>query len=153
MHLRNFPGFQANKENPYQHCHTLFLANGNNQTDEQTHSYGIMGMFGVLASKAMSDGVLPGQHLSMPLTTRCVISNGKEVVLMCYQLNTLSLQEDHGIKNFAWATKKMPFFLHNGEVHGEEVSRSKKLYGSFDSKNLPLVNEQCVKQVLSFIAQ
>lgn len=112
-------------------------------------------MFGVLASKAMSDGALLGQHLSTPLTTQCIVSSGKEVVLMCYQLNTLSLQEDHGIKNFAWATKKMPFFLHNeGEDEGEALRRSRKLYGSFDaSKPLPSVNENCVKQVLSFICQ
>lgn len=110
-----------------------------------------MGMFGVLASKAMSDGILPGQHLSKPLTTQCVISNGKEVVLMQYQLNTLSLQDDHGIKNFAWATEKMPFFLYNEEVDGSKKSR--KLYGSFDTKSLPSVNEQCINQVLYFICQ
>jgi hypothetical protein len=107
-------------------------------------------MFGVLVSKAISDGNLVGQHLKVPLTTQCVISNGKETVLMCYQLNTLSLQEDHGIKNCAWGTEKINIFTSSEDNDSEK--RSAKLYGSFDTeKDLPNVNEDCVQSLLSFI--
>lgn len=150
VHLRNFPGYQQGNNNPFPHSHTIFLSDFSNQTIEQIHAYGIMSMFGILVSKAISDGNFVGQHLETPLMTQCVISNGKEIVLMCYQLNTLSLQEDHGIKNLAWATDKMDFFTSPEEI--ESDNRGVKLYGSFDTrKDLPVVNEKCMQNLLAFI--
>ncbi|XP_031556622.1 39S ribosomal protein L37, mitochondrial-like [Actinia tenebrosa] len=150
VHLRNFPGFQPGRNNPFPHSHTIFLSEVSNQTIDQIHAYGIMNMFGVLVSKAISDGNFVGQHLGTPLTTQCVITNGTEVVLMCYQLNTLSLQEDHGIKNLAWSSEKMNFFTSPEKNDSED--RSIKLYGSFDTrKDCPTINEKCIQNLLAFI--
>ena len=126
----------------------LFLTNVNKLTYEQQQAYGIMSMFGSLVSLAMDGGVHMGQHLENPLVTKCVITDGSQFTLMCYQLNTLSFQEDSGIKNCAWASRSMNLF---------EISPSKvrpKLYEILDvGDNVPGFSDECFKLVLAFLTK
>ncbi|XP_001631633.2 39S ribosomal protein S30, mitochondrial [Nematostella vectensis] len=147
VHLKNFPGFHAASSNPFPHNHTMFLANAFGQRLDQTHAFGIMSMFGVLASTAMSRGVKPGEHLSEPVCTQCVITDGRQLVLMCYQLNTMSLQEDHGVKNLAWGTDYMDLFKDNASEKGHTG-----LFGSLNiDQEIPSVNEDSVRRLLFFL--
>lgn len=148
VHLRNIPGFQNSAFNKYSHNHTLLLTNVNKLTYEQQQAYGIMSMFGSLVALAMDSGVKMGEHLEKPLVTKCVITDGIQFTLMCYQLNTLSFQEDSGIKNFAWASHSMNLF---------EKSASKvrpALYEILDGGNdVPGFNDECFKSILAFLCQ
>ena len=148
VHLRNIPGFQNSSFNKYSHNHTLFLTNVNKLTYEQQQAYGIMSMFGSLVALAMDSGVKMGEHLETPLVTKCVITDGIQFTLMCYQLNTLSFQEDSGIKNCAWASHTMNLF---------EKSASKVrpiLYEILDAgDDVPGFNDECFKSILAFLCQ
>ena len=67
---------------------------------------------------------------------------------MCYQLNTLSFQEDSGIKNCACDSSSMNLF---------EKSSSKVrpiLYEIVDAgDDIPDFNDECLKSILSFVCQ
>jgi len=122
--------------------------NVNKLTYEQQQAYGIMSMFGSLVALAMDSGVKMGEHLETPLVTKCVITDGIQFTLMCYQLNTLSFQEDSGIKNCAWASHSMNLF---------EKSASKVrpvLYEILDAgDDVPGFNDECFKSILAFLCQ
>ena len=126
----------------------MFLTNINKLTYEQQQAYGIMSMFGSLVALAMDDGVQVGQHLQKPLVTKCVITDGIQFTLMCYQLNTLSFQEDSGIKNCAWVSHSMNLF---------EMTAAKAkplLFEILDvGDKVPGFNDECFKTVLAFLCQ
>ena len=44
-------------------------------------------MLGSLVALANDSGVKLGEHFEIPLLTKCVITDGIEFTLMCYQLN------------------------------------------------------------------
>lgn len=148
LHLQNNPGFQNSALYKYPYNHTMFLTNINKLTFEQQQAYGIMSMFGSLVALAMDDGVQMGQHLQKPLVTKCVITDGIQFTLMCYQLNTLSFQEDFGIKNCAWVSHSMNLF---------KVTTAKRkplLFETLDMDNeVPGFNDECFKTVLAFLCQ
>ena len=124
------------------------MTNVNNLTYEQQQAYGIMSMFGSLVALAMDSDVKMGEHLETPLVAKCIITDGIQFTLMCYQLNTLSFQEDSGIKNCAWASNSMNLF---------EKSASKVrpvLYEILDAGHVvPGFNDECFKSILGFLCQ
>ena len=148
VHLRNQPGFQNSAFNKYPYNHMLFLTNVNRLTYNHQQAYGIMSMFGSLVALAMDSGIQMGQHLEKPLVTKCAIMDGSSFTLMCYQLNTLSFQEDSGIKNCAWASPSMNLF---------EKSAAKarpQLYEILDvADDVPGFSDECFKSVLAFLSQ
>ena len=92
-------------------------------------------MFAQLISQAQEAGVLHGTDLKEPLVTQCMVTNGRQITFMVYQLNTLNLMDDKGIWNRTWyspifdmyETKQgVPLLLY------EEAVRGKKLAG-FDN--------------------
>lgn len=148
VHLRNNPGFQNSAFNKYPHNHMLLLTNADSLTYEQQQAYGIMSMFGSLVALAMDNGVQMGQHLDKPLVTKCAITDGIQYTMMCYQLNTLSFQEDFGIKNCAWASHSMPLF--------EKTATKFKplLYEIVDAGDeLHGFSDECFKTILAFLCQ
>lgn len=148
LHLQNKPGFQNSAFYKYPYNHAMFLTNINKLTYDQQQAYGIMSMFGSLVALAMDYGVQMGQHLQKPLVTKCVITDGIQCTLMCYQLNTLSFQEDFGIKNFAWVSHSMNLF---------EVTNAKHkplLFETLDVDNKVCgFNDECFKTVLAFLCK
>ena len=92
-----------------------------------------------------------GEHIEKPLVTKCVITDGIQFTLMCYQLNTLSFQEDIGIKNCAWSSPRMSLFSKQEKtaaqfwsVLHESVERSDEVSG---------FNDECFKSILAFLCQ
>ena len=148
VHLRNIPGFQNSAFNKYLHNHTLFLTNVNKLTYEQQQAYGIMSMFGSLVSMAMDNGVKMGEHLETPFVIKCVVTDGVQFTLMCYQLNTLSFREDSGIKNCAWASDSMNLFE-------KTASKVRPIpYEILDAGDaIPHFNDECLKSIPSFNCQ
>lgn len=148
LHLQNKPGFQNSAFYKYPYNHAMFLTNINKLTYDQQQAYGIMSMFGSLVALAMDYGVQMGQHLQKPLVTKCVITDGIQCTLMCYQLNTLSFQEDFGIKNFAWVSHSMNLF---------EVTNAKHkplLFETLDVDNKVCgFNDECFKTVLALLCK
>jgi len=64
---------------------------------------GIMFTFAHLVASAIRyHGNALGQVLKQPLTAQCIITNGFKMSLLCYQLNTLDLRVDSGVKNIVW---------------------------------------------------
>lgn len=150
VHLRNFPGYHHGNSNPYPHPHTIFLQNTRSIAPDQLRFHGILGMFSVLVSQARELGVKLGEHLTNPLTTQCVVTNGVEFMFMCYQLNTLSMQEEHGIKNIAW-TSNLQYLA----KRKKSLPRKKKAF----YECIPQVlqdsdfNEECFRNLTSFLCR
>ena len=106
-------------------------------------------MFSSLVALAMNSGVQMGQHLEEPLVTKCAITDGIQFTLMCYQLNTLSFQEDSGIKNCAWASPSMNLFTKQEKTAAQVRA---VLYESLERGNeVSGFNDECFKTILTFI--
>ncbi|CAH3184358.1 unnamed protein product [Porites evermanni] len=151
VHLQNNPGFQNTALNKYPYNHMLFLTNTFNLTYEQQQAFGIMSMFSSLVSLAMNDGVQMGQHLEKPLVTKCAITDGIQFTFMCYQLNTLSLQEDSGIKNCAWSSPSMTLFTKQEKTAARLWSVLYESLGRTDE--VAGINDECFKTFLAFLCQ
>jgi len=149
VHLRNNPGFQNSALNKYPYNHMMFLTNTFNLTYDQQKAFGIMSMFSSLVALAMNSGVQMGQHLEEPLVTKCAITDGIQFTLMCYQLNTLSFQEDSGIKNCAWASPSMNLFTKQEKTAAQVRA---VLYESLERGNeVSGFSDECFKTILAFI--
>ena len=149
VHLRNFPGHQHDAWNMYPHNHTMLLTNTVSRYPDQVKAQGVISMFSTLTAAAMQRGVNMGQHLETPLTTKCVITNGIQFTFMCYQLNTLSLQQDHGIKNCAWTSETMDIFT---KKEKNKSGGQAFLYETLPVKK-PSFDEKCFEMLVSFLCQ
>lgn len=88
-----------------------------------------------------------GEHLKEPLTTKCLVTDGIQFTSMCYQLNTLSFQEDIGIKNSAWVSPNMNLFSKQEKTSGQAWSI---LYESLEKgKQVSGFNDKCFKTILA----
>lgn len=58
--------------------------------------------FGRLAAEALNQGASLGDNLEKPLTAQCIAMDGIRLSFLSYQLNTLDLENNDGIKNMAW---------------------------------------------------
>ena len=65
---------------------------------------GTMFSFGRLAAEALNQGTRLGNDLEKPLVTQCIATDGIRLSFLCYQLNTLDLENNNGIKNMVWIT-------------------------------------------------
>ena len=150
IQLPNSPGYHKGQEKA--HPHTMFLADFMSRNQEHMVHHGIQAMFSQLVAIAMEQGYYPGEHLDKPLTTKCVITNGRVYLFMAYQLNTLSLQEDYGVKNIAWYEDFMTLF--NAESTDPFKKGRCTFYEVFphNIKTLEL-DEQCIKKFVSFVTQ
>ena len=147
VHLRNEPGFQNSSLNKYTCNHMMFLTNTYNLTYEQQTAFGIMSMFSSLVALAMDQGVKMGEHLNKPIVTKCIVTDGIQFTLMCYQLNTLSFQEDFGIKNCAWVSPNMDLFRKQEKTSAQVWSI---LYESLEKGDEVLgFNDECFKTILA----
>ena len=129
----------------------MLLTNSTSRHPDEVRAQGVMTMFSMLAAMAREGGVLLGQHLETPLATKCVITNGVQFTFMCYQLNTLSLQQDDGIKNCAWASETMDIFKGGGKIKSDN---QRGLHGTISVKgNQPSFDESCIELLLTFLCQ
>jgi hypothetical protein len=148
-HLANSPGYDSGHETPYPS--TMFLSDFTSQNQEQMLHHGMHVMFSQLVAMAMKQGYHPGQHIDEPMTTKCVITNGRACMFMAYQLNTLSLQEDFGIKNIAWFENFQTLY----DVNLDPFRKGRKTFYEvlpMETKTIQL-NEEAIKTFVAFLKQ
>lgn len=133
------------------HPHTMFLPDFMSRNQEHMIHHGIQTMFTQLVAIAMDQGYYPGEHLREPLTTQCVVTNGRVYLFMAYQLNTLSLQEDFGIKNIAWYTDLETLY----DTEFDPFKNGRRTFYEVFLHNTKAVelNEKCIKTLISFVTQ
>ena len=147
--LPNSAGYDSGYETPFPA--TMLLSDFTSRNKEQMLHHGIHAMFSQLVAMAMQQGYHPGQHLDEPMATKCVITNGRVFMFMAYQLNTLSLQEDFGIKNIAWFEDFKTLYdanfdpFRNGRKTFYEVLPA-------ETKTLD-INEECIRTLIAFLKQ
>ena len=150
VHLRNFPGYHHSNHNPYPHPHTILQQNTLGIAPDQLQSHGLLSMFSVLVSQAREQGIKLGEHLNQPLTTKCIVTNGIEYLFMCYQLNTLSMQEEHGIKNIAWTSNLQCVAKRKNNFPKNKVAFYECLPQALQESQF---SEECFRNLVSFMCQ
>jgi small subunit ribosomal protein S30 len=103
---------------------------------EALHAQGILSSFGWLHSQAFYQGFTTFNDLTYPLSTQTVITDGQVWSFYKYQLNTTlthTLAAENSFKyNKCWGTKEM------------------KLYDSIENGKLQGVNDEVLKNLLTF---
>ncbi|XP_018321270.1 39S ribosomal protein S30, mitochondrial [Agrilus planipennis] len=95
-----------------------------NYTREALHRQGILGSFGWLNAQANNLGFTTYNDITYPLTTQCVITNGKLWSFYVYQLNTILIHSKHvhenPKRNVCWSTDSIKLFdeVKDGKVIG-----------------------------------
>ena len=145
----NSAGDDTSHETPYPAC--MFLSDFTSRNQEQMLHHGIHAMFSQLVAMAMERGFYPGQHLDEPMTTKCVLTNGRAFLFMAYQLNTLSLQEDFGIKNIAWFEDFKALY----DANIDPFRKGQKTFYEVlpADTETPDLNEQCLRTLIAFLKQ
>lgn len=94
-------GLQPNIE--FGNPHTMINLYISERTKKDIFFHQTMFQFAYLASYAMlHQGARFGDVLDTPLTMQSIAFSGKVMFLNCFQLNTLDLNSDDGVKNMAW---------------------------------------------------
>ncbi|XP_065186960.1 large ribosomal subunit protein mL37-like [Sycon ciliatum] len=101
----NYP---LNPRSLLQYPHTLvMIQRRRNVQNEITHMELSVFQFAILAAFAVTRlGYKLGQPCPMPLTMQAIYTNGREVQLSCFQLNTLEMDSSYGLKNVTWSERK-----------------------------------------------
>ncbi|XP_066508300.1 large ribosomal subunit protein mL37-like [Hoplias malabaricus] len=109
--LKNSTGFRD--DYPYPHAHTLYVMEAGNTPrllPEQLRAKMIMFSFGNALARARA---LYGNEcgvLEKPIVVQSVATNGHLFQFVVFQLNTMSLEEDIGVKNLAWVDADQPLY-------------------------------------------
>ena len=62
--------------------------------------------------------------MEKPLTAQCIATDGIRLSFLCFQLNTLDLKNDNGIKNMVWISPGV--FMYDKAVLNEIPGARKK---------------------------
>lgn len=94
------PGFKP----PYafNKPHTIFYINTDFWKSEERHSRSLMMCFAYAMTRAKERFGEDILNLPEPICVQCVDMNQNTLNFTCFQLNTLNLDKDDGIKNFVW---------------------------------------------------
>ena len=98
---------------PYPYPHTLFIVDRKTKSrpTSQMLSHGIMYNHAILQAVAINIlNMKAGQELDHPLAMNTIMTNGRMFAFIYYQLNTLNLQHDDGVKNLVWIKHTVPLF-------------------------------------------
>lgn len=85
--------------------HTIFAADLQTRSRDQTLANGLMNLFSVCAAECVQNGYPLDSHLSQPLSLLGVMATDDQLTFLAFQLNTLDLRrgQDNGLKNILWA--------------------------------------------------
>lgn len=99
---------------PFPHLHTMVLVDIFSWPEDQIIQKALMYLFTHLTTDLIQrQGKRYGDILENPVATQAIITNGKRFHFIWYQLNTLDLKDDSGIKNLVhiesppWLYKKI----------------------------------------------
>merc|ERR1712048_1473696 len=119
-HLRNRSCIEHPRDTPHPNAHTLFLHTQTGRTEEQIKTSVLTTSFLMALSHAQERGHLFGTELrEKAITTQCVVTNGAQLCLGVFQLNTMHLNDDKGLWNRAWFSPV--WRLPHVDAHTQEV--------------------------------
>ncbi|KAJ8673383.1 hypothetical protein QAD02_004645 [Eretmocerus hayati] len=90
-------------------------------TESQIEAHGLMKAFTAAASSARQRFGHDVRQLPKPFTVQCIQSDGKRFNFLVYQLNTLDLEGNEGIKNFCWMLPRIDLYEAAGYVGGKPL--------------------------------
>jgi len=96
------PGKYAEGVPSHPYIRTILDTCDGAEWDDTSRARGIYFMFARLASEALRDGAVMGEDLAMPKSAIYISTSAYSYHFVFYQLNTLALDDDEGIKNLAW---------------------------------------------------
>ncbi len=104
---------------PYTLAHTIFMVDQRHYSPEYLYTQGLIQLFSQSVAGAVQNQFKLDCDLPYPLVTQGIITNGKRFTFVCFQLNTLDLQEnsDSGKCNVFWAGPILD--LYEGVAVGE----------------------------------
>ena len=97
---------------PFTLAHTIFMANCKYNSPEGLYTHGLIQLFSQSVAGAVQNKFKLDRDLPYPLVTQGIITNGKQFTFVCFQLNTLDLQEspESGKCNVFWAGPSLDLF-------------------------------------------
>ncbi|XP_067109519.1 39S ribosomal protein L37, mitochondrial [Osmerus mordax] len=107
----NHTGFRG--DYPYPHPHTLFFMEDGSTVKllaDQLRAKMIMFAFGNALARAHALYGSEAGELDRPVVVQAVGSNGRMFQYVILQLNTTSLQSDHGAKNLVWVEEDQELY-------------------------------------------
>ena len=88
---------------PFPHLHTMFLVDLFSWPEDQIIQKALMYLFTHLTTDlTQRQGKQYGDILEDPVAAQAIVTNGKRFHFIWYQLNTLDLRDDNGIKNLVY---------------------------------------------------
>jgi len=99
----NQPGWRDGFTHP--HAHTMFVKYDDRWTTTQRNAKALMYCFGQTAAQARRQHGMDVKTLPKPIAMQCVLTNGFDYSLVCFQLNTLDVsgsEGGRGVKNLVW---------------------------------------------------
>lgn len=88
---------------PFPHLHTMFLVDISSWPEDQVIQKALMYLFTHLTTDlTQRQGKQYGEVLEDPVAAQAIVTNGKRFHFIWYQLNTLDLRDDSGIKNLVY---------------------------------------------------
>ncbi|KAF4076307.1 hypothetical protein AMELA_G00212970 [Ameiurus melas] len=109
--LRNHTGFREGY--PYPHAHTLFITEAGDAPKlkpEQLRAKLIMFAFGNALARARALYGNESGVLEKPIVVQSVGTSGRLFQFVVFQLNTVDLESDSGVKNLAWVDADQPLY-------------------------------------------
>ena len=108
---------------PTPFTHTVFCLAQRARGREQLLAHGLMQLFSAAAAECVQNGYPLDQDLAFPLCSQGVVTNGHQVMFLCYQLNTLDLRGglEGQRRNVGWAGPVLDLF--SGEAVNREFSQ------------------------------
>ncbi|ESO02640.1 hypothetical protein HELRODRAFT_161929 [Helobdella robusta] len=97
----NLLGYKGLGPFRHPHPHLMFLCYDDLWSSSQHNAKGLMFSFGyacALAKNIYGDDI---KQLPQPISTQCVVTNGRSFNFVCFQLNTLDFEESP-VKNLVW---------------------------------------------------
>ena len=97
---------------PFTLAHTIFMVDHKHHSPEYLYTHGLVQLFSQSVAGAVQNQFKLDRDLPYPLVTQGIISDGKKFTFVCFQLNTLDLQEDSdsGKCNVFWAGPIMDLY-------------------------------------------
>ncbi|XP_017891628.1 39S ribosomal protein L37, mitochondrial [Ceratina calcarata] len=120
--------YPINKESPLMNVHTIFVNYDPSKvknltelpvTENQIHARSLTQSFTTAATYARQRFGKDVKALPEPVVVQCIQSDGQNFYFSVYQLNTLDIDGEEGIRNFWWAEPTIKLYEFAGYKEGQ----------------------------------
>ena len=99
---------------PTPFTHTVFCCDLRARSQDQLLAHGLLQLFTQTAAESLQYGYLVDSDLAYPLATQGILSDGKQLTFLAFQLNTLQLNQERGRKNVMWVGPTLELLSEDG---------------------------------------